>query len=353
MARRYQKGQLFLRGKNQDVWYGRFREDVRLPDGRVKRVNRNVRLGTIEELSTKRLARRELDKHLEAINDLDYRPSSRLTFTQFIKMWEKDYLPTLKPNSQDTEKSYVRNHILPFFGECLLSEVTPQLVQRFVATTRVAPSSLIGIYGTLRGIWNTAALWGKVKHNPFPRKGIKLPPVDPTEREPFTVEETQRIIRAANEPYRTLYWLIAETGIRIGEATALQVEDIDFTAGVLRVRKNMNRHRQFGTPKSRKGKRNPALSPELLTHLHTRYAGACGFLFPSPKGAISYGAAHDALTRVLDRLGINRRGFHCFRYGNGTLLVALGRDAAAEPSWAWQGGTVGRAVSATNYVRRA
>jgi len=315
-----------LRGKNKDVWYGRFRDDVAVLDGPPKRVNRNVRLGTREELPTKRLPQRALDRHLDQINDMHYRPLPKLTFGGFVKQWERDYLPTMKPGSQDTAKSYLKNHLLPFFENMLLSNITPQVVQRFVSSRDVAPSTMIGVYGILRGIWRTAKAWGKVAHDPFPRKSINLPDVMPTNREPFTPEETQRLIENAAEPHRTLYWLIAETGIRIGEALALQLADIDFEAGVVRVRKNMNRHHGFGTPKSRKGYRSPVLSPELLAHLRQRYTKPEEFLFPGPKGSLTYHRVVEKLHELCKKLGIKTRGFHCFRYANGTLLVALGTD---------------------------
>ena len=44
----------------------------------------------------------------------------------------------------------------------------------------------------------------------------------------FSVEEVQRILAAAPEPYRTFYWLAVETGMRAGELCGLSVSDIDF-----------------------------------------------------------------------------------------------------------------------------
>ncbi|HKU21239.1 MAG TPA: tyrosine-type recombinase/integrase, partial [Terriglobales bacterium] len=94
----------------------------------------------------------------------------------------------------------------------------------------------------------------------------------------------------------------------------------------LRVRKSLNRHRELGAPKSKRGYRNPLLTPDLLEHLARRYAGKTGFLFPGPRGAISYRSAVHSLHRLLDRLGIPPRGFHCIRYANGTALVEVGAD---------------------------
>ena len=66
--RRYQKGRVFLRGTKKRVWVGRWREDLVLADGSVRRVERSAILGDERELKTKRLAQRRLDLTLARIN---------------------------------------------------------------------------------------------------------------------------------------------------------------------------------------------------------------------------------------------------------------------------------------------
>ena len=51
-----------------------------------------------------------------------------------------------------------------------------------------------------------------------------------------------------------LYLTAAMTGLRQGELIALRWKDVDWKAGVVRVRKNFTRGR-FGTPKSRRSQR--------------------------------------------------------------------------------------------------
>jgi len=190
----------------------------------------------------------------------------------------------------------------------------------------LSPSSVKSTYGILRGIWRTAKAWGKVAHDPFPKGGIELPDIAPTKRQAFTPEEIQRMIEAAAEPDKTLFWLLAEIGPRIGEVLALKVEDIDFANGLVVIDENFVVG-QLGTPKTVNGYRNPVLSQELAAHLHQRYGGASGYLFPGRNGLpIGYASTLERLHRLLDRLGIERRGFHCFRYANGTQAVAAGAD---------------------------
>src|SRR5208337_3739383 len=78
--RRYQQGSIkFVNGK----FVGRWREDVVLPNGTVKRLNRKKVLGTKEDFKTKREAQRAMNLILAPINSLDYRPTHQITFAEF------------------------------------------------------------------------------------------------------------------------------------------------------------------------------------------------------------------------------------------------------------------------------
>src|SRR5437660_1608760 len=85
--RRYQKGRVFLRGKNNPVWVGRWREDE-IENGRIRRIERSEVLGSKSDFPTKRLALRELEKRLTVVNDPRYRARPTATFTDFASRWE-------------------------------------------------------------------------------------------------------------------------------------------------------------------------------------------------------------------------------------------------------------------------
>src|SRR5690348_4554013 len=59
-VRRYQRGCVFKQGKESKVWYGMWRQDVKQPDGTLKRRQCKMRLGTVSELPTKAAAFEEL-----------------------------------------------------------------------------------------------------------------------------------------------------------------------------------------------------------------------------------------------------------------------------------------------------
>src|SRR5712672_450173 len=55
--RRFQEGQVYKRGKS---WIGRWREDILLPSGNIKRIRRARAIGSLREFPTKPLAKRKL-----------------------------------------------------------------------------------------------------------------------------------------------------------------------------------------------------------------------------------------------------------------------------------------------------
>ena len=97
--KRYQNGRVFLKGKKEEKWVGRYREDVVEVTGTTKRVRRSVILGTKRDLPTKRLAERRMATILACINCLDYRPGRAATFGEFIERWKTEVLTTQKPSS--------------------------------------------------------------------------------------------------------------------------------------------------------------------------------------------------------------------------------------------------------------
>jgi len=325
--RRYQKGQLFLRGKRNRVWVGRWREDEILPDGRIRRPFRSEVMGTLADYPTRRLARRALDERLSLVNDPRYRARPTATFAEFAPRWESNLVTQLKPSTQAAIRSHLRLHLVPYFGHCSMKDIQPELVQEFVSRSKGSPKTRRNLVMTLRMMWKSARAWGYVLHDAF--EGLRLPKVQRPRRMFFTLDEVQRILAQAEEPYRTFYWLAAETGMRAGELCGSTVDDLDLERRLLYVRQSSWRGK-LQSPKTENSIRVFALSAELLEHLkgyllHWR-PNAARLLF-----ATRNGTPWDAnilvkrkLRPLLVGLGIERCGLHAFRHTNETLMDRIG-----------------------------
>lgn len=316
--RRLQRGSLFQR---QDKWIGRWREDI-IEGETLVRVRRSEVLGLTKELS-KREAQRVLDERLEPLNSLSYRPRPTITFRDFAVKWENLVLPNYKPSSRPTIKGHVRLYLTPFFGELQLRQVYPEEIQRFVASLDKSPQTVRNILNSFRSIWNSARGWGYVSGDPF--EYVMLPARNHTQRTQIPMEDVRRILERAPEPFKTFLWVIAESGLRVGEACGLRVDDIDLGRQLLSVVQSAWEGR-IQTTKSDHAGRCCLLSPELTEHLRVYLAkwkpNPLGLLFASRNGTAwnQRNLLRRKFRPLLTALGITRGGFHSLRHTNTTYM---------------------------------
>ena len=340
MARkRYQRGRVFLDGKNKDKWAGRYREDVIGMDGKIRRVRRYVILGTKRELPTKRLAERRMDALLSRINCLDYRPGRAAIFSEFIEGSKAQVLPTQKPSSARAVRSHLKCYIIPELGNVRLDQFGVENQQRFItrmperATNKsVSRKTVLNVLGTLSTILTTARDWGYncqqilTDKLCLPARGMKY------EAPSFTPDQLTRILSIAEEPWRTMFCILTLDGLRAGEVLGLKWEDIDFDRSLLHIRRTA----WYGKVQTAKSETSETVLPiprSLLTVLRnyrsTWKPNNENFLFvtrnnrpPSSNKVVEY-----RLWTILDALNIPRCGLHAFRHAHTSLLL----DSGATP----------------------
>ncbi|MGA3293834.1 MAG: tyrosine-type recombinase/integrase [Candidatus Acidiferrales bacterium] len=326
--KRYQVGSLRLRNKS---WVARWREDIVGTDGVVQRVRVARVVGTLSELPTKKLARRRLEVLLARINSAGYRPQRVATLADFVERWRVEVLSQRKPSTQAAAEGHLRKYIVPELGRLRLEEITVERQQQFIAklSPQMSRKTLLNVLGTLGSMLGTATAWGYVTET-VNRKKLALPHYcERSEPRFFAVEEIRRIVVAAPEPLGTICFLAASTGMREGELFGLKVDDLDFKGNVIHVRRSVWRGKIQAT-KSRSSNRvlhmPSILAVRLKSYLETWRPNALGLLFASRQGT-PIRPSHIVprkLHPLLDRLGIERAGFHAFRHSHSTLLVELG-----------------------------
>jgi integrase len=208
-----------------------------------------------------------------------------------------------------------------------MREIGPEEVQRFVSSVKLSGKTVKNLFATMQMLWKSARVWSYVAHDAV--SDVVLPKRHRVARRFFSVEEVQRILASAPEPYNTFYWLAVETGMRAGELCGLRVNDFDLERGLVSVRQSVWRGK-FQSPKSENAVRCFALSSRLLAHI----ADCLKRWKPNEKGllfATRNGTPWDSnllvkrkLYPLLDSLGIARGGLHAFRHTNSTLMDRLG-----------------------------
>lgn len=146
------------------------------------------------------------------------------------------------------------------------------------------------VQALLSSAFNTAVDEGKMVKNVA--KGVGDPDTNDG-REPvyLSKEDLQTIEDAMPERYKLFIRVLAKTGIRYSEATALRKRDIRVageraTIMITRAWKATEAGEEIGPPKTKKAKRNVSCSLELSTALikHVEGLGPGDFVFTRPNG---------------------------------------------------------------------
>ena len=245
--------------------------------------------------------------------------------------WKNEVLTQFGESTAINYRTHIKKHLVPFFGSYAVKDITPELVQRFVSASAVGPKTTANICITLQSLWRTARAWGYVTL-PNIMEGVVLSPVKRVQRFFFSGAELRQILKAASEPYRTFYGLLAETGVRVGELCGLSLADLDLERGMLQVQQSAWRGK-LGDPKTEESIRVVEISPQACQHL-------CGYLqtwrpnerrllFATRNGTpwnqdMLLKRNLRPLCRKLDIKLPRGNGFHAFRHANATLMNSFG-----------------------------
>lgn len=126
---------------------------------------------------------------------------------------------------------------------------------------------------TMHAIFKGAIENGYLYRNPA--EGLKLKRRDDEEERRVLTREEQRIFKeyARNTLYANAYFLVLETGLRVGEIGGLQWNDIDFENKYLYVKRTILEKKggfYYGQPKSKKSKRKIPLTNEAISILNNQ-----------------------------------------------------------------------------------
>ena len=198
------------------------------------------------------------------------RPVRAVTLRAYAERWlQSDVALRLKPATHETYEQILRLHLLPTLGDTPLPALTRLQLKDFLAArvrAGLGPARLQLTLAVLTTCLHAAVEDGLLAANP----ALKLGRYTERSRTPvrtieiFTPAELEAILRAAERALPALAPLLlvmARTGLRLGEALTLRVEDLDFSRRDLWVRRSWGAAKRtygdgrIGSPKSRRQRR--------------------------------------------------------------------------------------------------
>lgn len=254
----------------------------------------------------------------------------RMTFSEF---WPKfiEASAHLRPATRDLYERLAARYVLPYFGERRLARISPLDVRAFVADTasKVGPATVNASYRLLRRVLNAAIDAGVIGRNPC--HGTKAPPPGTDEMRFLSAEEVKRLAEATPERYQTLIYVLAYAGLRIGEAAALRVDDLDLLRGRIGIERSVSevRGRLLVGPTKTGTRRTVSIPPflrqMLAAHL-AAYPTTEGFVFAAPQGGQlrPQNFRRRVFAKAVRAAGLEPLRVHDLRHTCAALLIGSG-----------------------------
>ncbi|MCX4373973.1 MAG: site-specific integrase [Dysosmobacter sp.] len=323
-------------GKEYTYW------EARVTTGRDPGTGRQIQRSFTGK--TQKEVREKMQAAAVEINQGTYTAPSKLTVGQWLDIWQRDYLGSLKPCTVRTYKTAISNHILPAMGAVKLADLHPHMVQSFINGLKLAPSSARLVYQVLHRALEKAVDLDCIPRNPSDR--CELPRMEREEIHPLDDQQVAALLEAAKGTSLEYVVTVALfTGMRQSELLGLTWDAVDLTTGAISVSKQLSRleHRDGGlfvSPKSGKG-RTITAAPVVLRALQAQkrrqaemqlkagpiWDNPHGLVFTNEAGApLEQRAVDYQFKRIVAAAGLEGVRFHDTRHTYAVNAIRAGDD---------------------------
>ena len=283
-----------------------------------------------------------IQKHKSGFNTkreaLDYENSFKsqhngkvdMLFSDFVDLYFKDMESRLRRSTLHTKKNIVAKHILPYFGNKKLDNISVPEIRKWqneLLNKGFKATFLRSIHNQLSALFNYGVRYYDLKKNPCRIAG-SMGRKDAEEQLYWTLDEFKTFIKVVPKDsmfyvaFMTLYW----TGMREGELLALSPGQIDFEKREIFINRSYQRLKGediITEPKTERGKRTITI-PDFLSELLKNYiATIYGIsdddrIFPIYKTAL-----HKKMVKYSKESGVKQIRIHDLRGSHASLLGQL------------------------------
>ena len=260
-----------------------------------------------------------------------------MTFESLVELYKEDAKVRLKKSTYESKMSVIDRHMIPYFGQKKIMDITPADIRRWQSTMKEKRSHWTGeplTGSTIReaeerlcAIFNFAVRYYNLPSNPLSLAGhLKY---QKTKRVDFwTEEEFQRFIDAVDEPqYHCIFMTLYYTGMREGECLALTLSDVNLDACEISINKTLHisKGERYTTPPKTSGSNRVVTIPRFLRDELARFIKARyyldkdDYLFPAGKTTI-----RAVIKKYAEKAGVKKIRVHDLRHSHASLLIEMG-----------------------------
>ncbi|MCI6616418.1 tyrosine-type recombinase/integrase [Ruminococcus sp.] len=292
--------------------------------------------------STQKEAKEAYDRYMNDFSKSAVKINSTMSYKEFYETYfEPDYKRSVKQRTYDNRVSSMRIHFAYFFNT-KLKDINAPMVKKWQnkLSEKYSNAYIRNIYGLFQKSLDLALKLGLLNKNVAKQVGN----VKKTKKKIdfWTQEEFEKVIATFDisdyyEHYTfIIIWLLFMTGLRLGEAQALEWGDIDLINKTLTVSKSMyykSANEFYVTePKTRAGNRTIALDDVTIQYLKewkdiqsknivSKYVLSYNGL-PTNKSTTKH-----IIERHSKLAGVHTIKTHALRHSHASLLISLGENA--------------------------
>lgn len=258
----------------------------------------------------------------------------RILLAAWVEQWWAT-TTNLRPSTRARDESYLKNYVLPRFGDAELARISQLEVRAWVSelvARGLAPATVQKAYQILGKVLGAAVDGGLIAVSPCHK--VPLPKIESEEMRFLTPEEIARLAQSIEGRYRAFVLLKAYGGLRLSELAGLRRGRLDLLRSSVRVTEQAVEVRgqmYFGPPKTKAGRRTVPLprqvTEEITVHLD-RFVGRGPqeLVFPGPGGgALRAGAWRQRVWRpAVNAAGLAPLRPHDLRHTAVSLWAAAG-----------------------------
>ncbi|HER0770167.1 TPA: site-specific integrase [Streptococcus pyogenes] len=269
------------------------------------------------------------------------------TFKELSHLWLETYKLTVKPQTYDATVTRLNRHIMPTLGNMKVDKITASDIQMLINRLSKYYVNYTAVRSVIRKVLQQGVLLGLIDYNsardiilprkqPNAKKKVKF--IDPSDLKSFLEHlETSQHKRYNLYFDAVLYQLLLSTGLRIGEACALEWGDIDLENGTIAINKTYNKNLKFlSTAKTQSGNRVISVDKKTLRSLKLYQmrqrqlfnevgARVSEVVFATPtRKYFNASVRQSALDTRCKEAGVERFTFHAFRHTHASLLLNAG-----------------------------
>lgn len=258
-----------------------------------------------------------------------------MTFGSYYEEFVKLLYGTLRHSTIKTKEHIIKLHILPYFKDMKLSDITPLDIKKWqnkIIMKGFSPSYLRTINAQLSAMFNVAVRYYNLPNNPCRVAGI-MGKSESGNLGIWTQEEMEKFLGVMEDKVEVYYafFFMYWTGIRLGELLALNIEDIDFDKKAVYISKSLNRMNKediISLPKTDAGKRTIYLPQFVLDKMSEYIDMLYGRMGKDRLFVVTKSTLEKSIKRGAERAELKKIRVHDLRHSHASLLISQNVDIA-------------------------